>query len=217
MVMLSIMTKVLEGGGQHSSPGGRGDIWDGCSPSSGVRIPATHAPCGHPPFLICKLSGFGGDRLREWGGPWVVLRDRYTGAGKQSRQQAWPLRLYFWTPAIFGCDLLILQMGKLRLRWGRPQGMGDRGFRAIPGSWAPPHTMIPAATAPFSFSLGRAPRLRAETRACSHLTASVPGTKLSAYCVISFTHRQPPTVAPLSHENTQAQRGEALAWSDPEP
>nr|XP_012612873.1 aldehyde dehydrogenase family 3 member B1 isoform X4 [Microcebus murinus] len=67
-----------------------------------------------------------------------MLRDRYAGAGKQSRRQVWPLRWHFWTLAIFGCELFILQTGKLSLGGG-PKGGGTDPSLLFQAA-APPHT-----------------------------------------------------------------------------
>lgn len=130
-------------------------------------VPCVVRPCplSGTPFLIARCQGTG-DRLGEWVPEEAVLADMHT-------QRAWALRLYSWTPAISGSALFILQVGdEARVGWARD---GDWAVLAIPGDWAPPHTIIPGATAPVSPpspagpaspspGLGGTPQLRAPWR-----------------------------------------------------
>lgn len=192
MVTLLIMMAALEGRGRSSSREVRGYIWERIAPapeqqaSSVGPSPATCALCGQILSPLCnsiphcKMSGFRGSVWVSGVLDEVVLIDRHAeGTATQQALLSWvgALRLYFWTPAVLGSALFILQMGN-----GGTEVLGaavrGRAFLAIPGHWAPPHTISPRATAigPPPFPAGpRSPLTRDRT---GPLSSELPGDLL---------------------------------------
>lgn len=145
--------------------------------------PATRALCGQILSPLwnsiphCKMSGFRGSGSVSGVLDEVVLIDRHAEGRATEQAVVWALRLYFWTPAILGSALFILQMGN-----GGSEGLGaavkGRAFLAFPSHWAPPHTIIPRATAisppPFPAGPG-SPLTRDRT---GPLSSEIPGDLL---------------------------------------